>query len=59
MDIASVVKAEGSLYMTVTLTNGNVLVVPAIESNRHYKEIMEKVGAGDLTIDLPTDSSTS
>ena len=58
MDIASVVKAEGSLYMTVTLTNGNVLVVPAIESNRHYKEISEKVEAGDLTIDLPTDSGT-
>ena len=58
MDIASVVKAEGSLYMTVTLTNGNALFVPAIESNRHYKEIKEKVEAGDLTIDLPTDSST-
>ena len=58
MDISSVVKAEGSLYMTVTLTNGNVLAVPAIESNRHYKEIMEKVVAGDLTIDSPTDSGT-
>lgn len=58
MDISSVVKAEGSLYMTVTLTNGNVLVVPAVESNRHYMMIMKLVESGELTIETTEDTDT-
>jgi hypothetical protein len=57
MDIERIEKVEGSVYMTVTLTDGNVLAVPATEDNTDYKEIMKQVNNGDITITIVNPSS--
>mgnify|MGYP003140780157 CR=1 FL=1 len=41
---------EGTVTSVNAIINGEQCCVPAIESNRHYAEILKQVADGDITI---------